>query len=84
MVVKLGPELERRVKALVASGRFRSETEVIEEGLSRLLEDQALIEELEAKIDRALDDVANGRTHSPEEARGILRQHRKARAAKCA
>ena len=83
MQVTLDPCLESVLKALVASGRFRNENEAIEEGLRLLLEDeQSLIAELNAMIDEGLDDVANGRTHSPEEARESLKHHREARFAK--
>ena len=80
MNVSLTQELERFVKDQVDAGRYQTASEVVRDGLRILLERQQAIEGLNRKIERGLADVAAGRTHSPEEARAILRARRKARA----
>jgi antitoxin ParD1/3/4 len=80
MNVSLTPELERFVKEQVDAGRYQTASEVVRDGLRILFERQQAIESLNRKIERGLADVAAGRTHSPEEARAILRARRKARA----
>ena len=79
MNVSLTPELERFVKDQVDAGRYQTASEVVREGLRFLLERHEAIESINRKIERGLADVAAGRTHSPEEARAILRARRKAR-----
>jgi antitoxin ParD1/3/4 len=61
MNVSLTPELEKLVESKVQSGRYRSASEVIREGL-RLLEDQdrlraARLEEVRRKVQAGIDQL---------------------------
>ena len=71
MKISLSPELEWFVKAVIDSGRFKTESEVVGAALRLLVTRQSLIDDLEHKIDGGLDDAVAGRTHSPDEARAI-------------
>ncbi len=82
MNVSLTPELERFVKEQVDAGRYQTASEVIRDGLRILLERQEAIISLNRKIERGLSDAADGRLHSPQEARAILQARRQARSAK--
>jgi len=64
MNVSLTPELEKLVESKVQSGRYRSASEVIREGL-RLLDDQdrlrnAQLEEVRRKIQIGIDQLDRG------------------------
>jgi antitoxin ParD1/3/4 len=64
MNVSLTPELEKLVESKVQSGRYRSASEVIREGL-RLLDDQdrlraAQFEEVRRKIQTGIDQLDRG------------------------
>ena len=66
-------------RSQVESGRYPAAIDVISDALRLLGERQNLIDDLESKIDRGLDDVMSGRTHAPDEARAILRKLQAAR-----
>jgi antitoxin ParD1/3/4 len=59
----LGPKLEKYVTKLVKSGRYRSKSEVLREGL-RLLQDREKqkVEEFQRLIQAGMDDAEAGRT----------------------
>jgi antitoxin ParD1/3/4 len=69
MVLKLSPETEKRIEALVASGRFRDADDVLDSGRLALERDTdeywAWIEKEDAKAD---EDVAQGRLTQVEDA----------------
>ena len=80
MAVSLGQELALLIEKQVASGNYTTASEVVCDALRLLNEHLVLIDQLESKIDRGLDDAAAGRTYGPEEARALLRERRAARA----
>jgi Arc/MetJ-type ribon-helix-helix transcriptional regulator len=62
MVLKLSPETEKRIEALVASGDFRDAEEVLDVALLSLERDSPEYwDKLEALSAEADADVANGR-----------------------
>jgi len=70
MNVSLSPELEEFITTRVASGRYRSASEVIGDGL-RLLEEReaarmAALWELRQKIGVGLDQIARSEVHDGE------------------
>ena len=79
MNILLAPDLQQFVQSQIDSGRFQSASEVVGAALHLLAKRQSLIDDLEHKIDRGLDDAAAGRTHSPDDARNILSQRRASR-----
>lgn len=71
MNVSLPPELEKLVEAKVASGRYRSVSEVVEEAL-HLLEQQEIsretdLQELRGRMDEALASLDRGESIDGEE-----------------
>jgi antitoxin ParD1/3/4 len=71
MNVSLTPELEKLVQAKIASGRFHSPNEVVEEAL-HLLEQQEIdretdLKELRARMDEALAEADRGEVVDVEE-----------------
>lgn len=71
MNVSLTPELEKLVEAKIASGRFHSPSEVVEEAL-HLLEQQEIdreidLKELRARMDQALAEADRGEFVDGEE-----------------
>lgn len=71
MNVSLTPELEKLVQAKIASGRFHSANEVVEEAL-HLLEQQEIeretdLKELQARMDEALAQADRGEVVDGEE-----------------
>jgi antitoxin ParD1/3/4 len=81
MNVSLTPELEHWVDEKVRTGRYASASEVIREAL-RLLEQQELarqrrLVQVREKIDRALEQLEQGKALDPEDARARLRAARK-------
>jgi len=81
MNVSLTPELEHWVDEKVRTGRYASASEVIREAL-RLLEQQELarkrqLVQVREKIDRALEQLEQGKALDPEDARPRLRAARK-------
>jgi antitoxin ParD1/3/4 len=59
--VNLGPALEEIVDKLVANGRFNSRSEVLREGVRRVHEREARLQELEAALERGMADAKAGR-----------------------
>ncbi len=64
MTVDLGPKLEQFVLEMIETGRYRSKSEVLREGL-RLVQDREAT--LDAALKVGLDDVAAGRTTPMDE-----------------
>lgn len=71
MNISITPELEKFVQSLVKSGMYNSASEVMRDALRLLAERQELrkkrLEQLNAEIQKGLDDVAAGRMVSAEE-----------------
>ena len=61
MSADLGEALENFVTKLVASGRYRSKSEVLREGVRLIQEREARLAALDASIARGLADVGAGR-----------------------
>ncbi len=81
MNVSLTPELEHWVDEKVRTGRYASASEVIREAL-RLLEQQELarkrqLVQVREKIDRALEQLEQGKALDLKDARARLRAARK-------
>ena len=81
MNVSLTPELEHWVDEKVRTGRYASASEVIREAL-RLLEQQELarqrrLVQVREKIDRALEQLEQGKALDLEDTRARLRAARK-------
>jgi Arc/MetJ-type ribon-helix-helix transcriptional regulator len=69
MVLKLSPETEKRIEALVASGDFRDAEEVLDVALLSLERDSPEYwDKLEALSAEADADVANGRMTRADDA----------------
>jgi len=58
---ELGDELEEFVADLVASGRYRSKREVLQEGVRLVQEREARLADLDAAIARGIADADAGR-----------------------
>ena len=58
--VDLGPRLEGLVSHLVATGRFRTRTEVIQAGLRMIEEREEALQTLDALIEEGLADADSG------------------------
>lgn len=67
MNVSLSPELEKLVQAKVESGRYTSESEVVEEALRLLEEREVHLNELRARVDKALAEADRGEVVDGEE-----------------
>lgn len=63
----LGGPLEDFVAKLVESGRYRSKSEVLREGVRLVEEREKRLALLDAAIERGLADIEGGRTHSLED-----------------
>jgi Arc/MetJ-type ribon-helix-helix transcriptional regulator len=76
MQLNVPPDLEALVQKRLATGAFANAEDVIRRALeTQDAEESWTIEEcraLDEKIDRALQQVADGRVHGPEEARQKL------------
>jgi len=59
--VELGNQLEEFVANLVASGRYRSKREVLQEGVRLIQEREAQLADLDAAIARGIADADAGR-----------------------
>jgi antitoxin ParD1/3/4 len=57
----LGNQLEEFVAELVASGRYRSKSEVLQEGVRLIQEREARLADLDASIARGIADADAGR-----------------------
>jgi len=58
--VSLSPELEKLVQAKVESGRYSSESEVVEEALRLLEQREVELRELRARMDEGLASLDRG------------------------
>lgn len=67
MNVSLTPELASFVERQVASGRYRSASEVVRQGLRELQEREEWKAEVRAKIEEAVESVAAGRVVDGQE-----------------
>lgn len=74
MNVSLTPELEKFVTESVASGRFRSASEVVRNSLRIMEEEERWKNYARAKIAKGLEDVAAGRVVDGETALKRLRK----------
>lgn len=76
MQLNVPPDLEARLAKRLATGNFASAEDVIRRALEALDAEEAWTAEermaLDSKIDRALEQVAEGRTYSPEAAQQRL------------
>ncbi|MBX3576475.1 MAG: type II toxin-antitoxin system ParD family antitoxin [Rhizobiaceae bacterium] len=64
---ELGGKLESVVDELVRTGRYNSKSEVLREGVRLVQEREARLAQLDAAIQKGLDDVAAGRVTDAEE-----------------
>jgi antitoxin ParD1/3/4 len=58
---ELGTQLEEFVANLVASGRYRSKREVLQEGVRLIQEREAQLADLDAALERGIADADAGR-----------------------
>ena len=76
MQLTIPTDLENLVQKRLASGAFANAEDVVRRALEVLDDEESWTEAerqaLDHKIDRALEQVAAGKTHGPEEARQIL------------
>lgn len=71
--VSLERDLESAIDLLVSSGRYRSKSEVIREGVRLLQEREDRMAKLDAALQRGLADARAGRMHSADEVFAELR-----------
>jgi antitoxin ParD1/3/4 len=67
MSADLGEALEKFVTTLVATGRYRSKSEVLREGVRLIQEREARLTALDASIARGLADAEAGRVKTSAE-----------------
>lgn len=72
---ELGETLEKVVADLVENGRYNSKSEVLREGVRLVQEREARFKELEAKLQKGLDDIEAGRVTPAEEVFDRVRMH---------
>jgi predicted transcriptional regulator len=74
MELTLTPELEAGIQEQLDSGRFHTPVEVLATAMNALRDStpDVNLEELNAKLQEGMDDIAQGRTYSEEEARAYL------------
>jgi antitoxin ParD1/3/4 len=65
--VDLGPRWERLVASLVSSGRYRSKSAVLREGVRLLQKREKWVAALNRALDRGLADVKAGRVKPADE-----------------
>ena len=80
MNVSLTPELEKFIAEAVASGRFRSASEVVRNSLRIMEEEERWKSYARAKIAKGLEDVAAGRVVSKEQLLAQLKNRKRKRA----
>lgn len=66
VTITLDAQLASGVDSLVRSGRFGSGAEVLNEGVRLVLDREAKLAELDAAIQRGLDDADAGRSEDAE------------------
>ncbi|WP_159728480.1 type II toxin-antitoxin system ParD family antitoxin [Methylosinus sp. Ce-a6] len=71
--VLLERDLERAIDRLVSSGRYRSRSEVIREGVRLIEERDKRMAALDVALQRGLADARAGRIHSADEVFAELR-----------
>ena len=76
MSVELSLEDQEKVKAMVSSGRFGSESEALHAGLEALDEGDEWKEYAQDRIAAGLEDVEAGRVRPAEEVLAMLRSYR--------
>jgi antitoxin ParD1/3/4 len=64
---ELGKPLESYVQQLVETGRYRSKSEVLREGIRLVEEREKRLAALDMAIERGLEDVNAGRTYALED-----------------
>lgn len=72
--IDLGPRAEDAIAELVRSGRYGSRDDVLREGVRLLLDREAKLAELDAKIHEGLADIEAGRVSPAEEVFAELRK----------
>lgn len=80
MSADLGKTLEKFVTKLVATGRYRSKSEVLREGVRLIQEREARLAALDASIARGVADADTGRVKSTAEVFDHLESKLKAKA----
>jgi len=80
MNLSITHELEKLVEETVASGRFRSASEVVRNSLRMMEEEERWKAYARAKIAKGMEDVEAGRTISGEDFRRELAERRLKRA----
>lgn len=73
MSADLGKALEDFVENLVKTGRYRSRSEVLREGIRLVQEREAKLAALDALVLEGLQDIDAGRIHPAEEVFGEIR-----------
>jgi putative addiction module CopG family antidote len=63
MVVQVSPLVETRIEQLVASGHFADAGDVVDKAVQLLEEHVRQLDELRAKLQVGLDDIARGAVH---------------------
>ncbi len=76
----LGKPLEDYLNELVKTGRYRSRSEVLREGLRLVQEREKRLEALDASLAKGLEDITKGRTRPAKEVFADLRTHLEKRA----
>jgi antitoxin ParD1/3/4 len=69
----LGPKMEKYVEKLVKSGRYRSKSEVLREGLRLVQERERAYQELHAKIQQGIKSLKEGKGIPLEEVAAKLK-----------
>ena len=82
MSADLGKTLEKLVTKLVATGRYRSKSEVLREGVRLIQERETRLAALDASIARGVADANAGRVKSTSEVFNQLESKLKAKAAR--
>lgn len=67
MSVDPGNPLEECVESLVTSGRYRSRSEVVHDGVRLVQEREAMLEQSSVRGQDGLDAADRGETHEPHE-----------------
>jgi antitoxin ParD1/3/4 len=82
MSADLGKTLEKFVTKLVATGRYRSKSEVLREGVRLIQERETRLAALDASITRGVADADAGRVKSTSEVFDRLESKLKTKAAR--
>ncbi len=80
MSADLGKNLEKFVTKLVATGRYRSKSEVLREGVRLIQERETRLSALDASIARGMADTDAGRVKSSSEVFDKLQSRLKSKA----